>query len=722
MSSLSTRSMLFCVAILLARPPASQGTTSVYCGLRCSGIRSPFSAQEIGNLKTILNFIAESPEFRPLTLSVILPEFRSSFVDILLRYIGENSIEAYKIRSRELSRSPRWMDRARLTWIIVVNDVYSLYIFIYWQPRLWKPGNQYLIFVTSKKVSGHWRNALKKLWKRNKVYRAVVIPAQDDFGCLIRFAPFEVRAGDFGEIRKLCLQNAVKGYKRLHEDSACSESCADNTSLTASTVAAVDPLQKDTRLFETFGNLNHYPLNVIVFESLLMGFMYDDQQRLVLTKVDGNVVYALEKALNCKFRLTLMKKLDFRREDPFDKSLREIEAGHVEIVITGFFVKLYTSHAEFQFTSSMYEDKLCFISPDSGLVPKAYMPFLPFEEELWALLMVYNVSITLLWCLLKYVNRRFQRTGSTNEESHTGNNEGTPARRLKGSSMDPGGIDRSLDSRGSLYGQPRGRFESLNRIPNSRADPPEVPRYLLKLFHFAELLCYPSQRGDTPAQRSLLVGTLFFGLIVNGVYQSCLVSSLSKPFHYPQLRTIEDVMDSGKTLITKYANLKTTFLDDTPTGEKFGRMIRVINTRTPTKDLVAFKDKIAITRYYTMLLGDYAYYDKDGNPLIYVVDECPMNYRAAYVLRANSPYAERVNSLLLRLNEGGLPVFWFQNMTYTLRVRKMRRTAKNEERKITLTMDHYTLTFALLLVGLTISALIFLGEVYTVRKARAKME
>ncbi|OAD56108.1 hypothetical protein WN48_03964 [Eufriesea mexicana] len=466
-------------------------------------------------------------------------------------------------------------------------------------------------------------------------------------------------------------------------------------------VSKILQLNRGLRLFENFQNLNHYPLNVIVFESLLMNVSYDDQDRLRLDKPDANVMFALEKAMKAKFLIKAMRKVDFT-EDPFASSLKRIENGEVDMVITGFFVKVYNRFQKFQFTCAMYEDRLCFVTPDSGLVPKAYMPFLPFQKSLWAMLMVYNVLITLLWCLVKYASESFRRPDSIDHRL-----------KINPSKREPRTKDL-LSSRTRDYlptVKPRCSEQGI------RKGPPEIPRYLSKFFTFVEYLCYPFQSSETPAQRSLLFGTLFFALIVNGLYQSFLVSSLSKPIHYPQLHTLEDVVESGKLVITKYANLKNVFLDESQLDMKLIQRIHVISTRRSTKDIVAYEDKIAITRYYTMELEDFDYYDKEGNPLLYLVDECPMNYRVSYVSRLHSPYAERMDFILLRLREAGLLNFWFESMLYLNRVGKMKKKLDSEDSRNTkLSLDNYTLTFLFLFIGLFGSVLMFFGEVYMAKR------
>ncbi|KAK9304062.1 hypothetical protein QLX08_004440 [Tetragonisca angustula] len=652
----------------------------------CSSIEDKsLSSRESDNLRQLLNFIRRSPDFRPLTFSVILPEFQSSFVELLLRHVGENSIETYKIRARDLSVKILWMKRLQLTWILVVRDLSSLDVFIYWQPNLWKVGNQYLIIFTGKAATALWQQVFRNLWRRYNVYRVIVI---DDFQCLTRYAPFEASDDGFGRAYRSCLK--TNPTKRSEKDDSLQNSLEDQTGC-----SDIDQLNADTRLFEDFRNLNGYPVKVLVFESLLMNVSYDDQNRLKLSKSDANVVFALEEAMRAKFRVKAMRWIDFK-DDPFRTSLDGIEAGKYDMIVTGFFIKIYERYQKFQFTCPMYEDKLCFVSPDSGLVPKAYMPFLPFQKSLWFLLMAYNVVVTFLWCLVEYISESLRRPRSNSRRSSINRSTRNQTRGFK-------------NWMGNRFG---------TRDLHDLREPPEIPRYIERLFIFMEYLCYPLQTSKSPAQRALLIGTLFFGLIVNGLYQSVLVSSLSKPFHYPQLHTLKDVVDSGKMVVTKYANLKNVFLDD---SELF-RKIHVINTQRSTWDIVAHDDKIAITRYYAMKLENLEdYYDKEGNSLLNLVDECSLNYRVSYVTRLHSPYAERVDFLLLRLREAGLLNLWFGNMLYEIKTSKMRRkTLDSEKRRIRLSLEYYSLTLLLLFVGLVGSVLIFIAELYVAKRCICK--
>ncbi|XP_054010934.1 uncharacterized protein LOC128893751 [Hylaeus anthracinus] len=691
-------------AVVLTTFSTSSGTGTTYNELYSSTEtkylhQASLSSQKSQNLNLLLAFLLDSPEFRPLTLSIILPEFRSNEVDVLLRYSAENPILVYKIRARDLSLEATWMERSHLTWVFFVKDVFSLNIFIYWQPKLWQSSNQYLIFFNGRTTTVAWRDIFRNLWNKYSVYRAVIVSTEDNFDCLVRYAPFEVHDNEFGGVHKLCLTNNVTTKQ------SSPETYDDDTSRYSTELNNVDKvllLNETTRLFEIFHDMNNYPLEVVVFKSLLMDIAYDDKTGLRLRKVDAEVLYSLEGATKSKFHMKVMRTAEFRRiVDPFDLSLRDIESGRAEMVITGFFVKAYPLHPNFRFTAAVYEDKLCFLAPDSGLVPKAYMPFLPFEKNLWALLAIYNVGITLLWCFMKYLNLAFKRRSIQ------------PTRALSSSDKETKPLEQ-LECKGSWTNQLRkGHFNP----PTEPLQPPQIPRYVSLFFDFVELFCYPLQNGDSPAQRALLIGTLFFGLIVNGVYQSSLVSSLSKPFHYPQLNTLEDVVDSGKILFTKYANLKNVFQDDMPVDRALLRKIRVVNETKSTKYMVAYENMIAITRYFSMVLGNYAFHDKDGNPLLHVVDECPMNYRVSYVLRSQSPYMERVNFVLLRLKEAGLFSVWFENITYPLTIVKM-RSLRRDDTAIKLTLDHYSLTFLLLFVGLLVSTFIFLGEVYVTRRKR----
>jgi len=616
-------------------------------------------SQESKNLRIILNYIRNKQDFYPSTVSLLFSDVHSNYTDLVSNYIASKSIVNYKITIDNLSQNNTWQNRTDLTWIFVIDNINILNTFVYEQKHIWKTTNQYVIINTAPSITMLLREIFQMIWKNYNVYKIIIISNQDDFQCLSKYSPFEKnRWNEYGVIRKIC------GLMKF---------------------------KNNIELYTNFRNLNGYPIHIVVFPSLMMNITYDENiKKFKYSKLDANAMLLLEKEMEAKFLMNVLYPLS--NEDPFQRTLQYIESGKAEIIITSFFIHQYGKFKKYEFTVSLYEDKLCFIAPTNGFVPKSYMPIMPFTPDLWIVLMMYNVLVCVLWFLIKYYSGLFRRQEV------------------------PLPLIRTTE-------------KFIFSIQESNLSP-RIHPYVSSCFYFFEKLCYPLKEDSgtttsTTSQRALLFGTLFFGVIIVGLYQSCLVSSLSNPFHYPELDTLEDVANSNFTIITKYQNLKqNVFLENTTLANKLRDKIKVIISNKRTNDIVAFNKKVvAISRYLSYKLDDLSnYFDADGNELLHIVKEYPYTYLLSYVVKLYSPYRERINELLLRMQEAGLIKLWYENMAYPIYEAEQKRKMAKSEKKIKLTMKHYSLTFIGLSFGLLSCVIVFLAELYFAKRSRTPIK
>lgn len=611
---------------------------------------------ESENLRIILNYIRSKQKYYPTIFSLVSSDARSRFADFLSRYVASESIVSYKITTNDFSRKCMWQNRVDLTWIFIVDDIDILNSLVYEQSHIWKATNQYLVIITAPNAAILPREIFRAVWRNYSIYRIVVISIRDDFRCLSRYLPFgKNRRDEYGIVRKICL---------------------------------TDRGESNVELYDDFRNLNGYPMEVIVFPSLMMGVTFDvSAGEYTFDKLDARAMSLLEERLGARFHIRVFTN-HFAQEDntdPFHNTLRYIENGESEMIITSFFVHQYKRYKRYEFTASVYDDKLCLIAPTTGFVPKSYMPLMPFALDLWLALAMYNVLVSVLWFLVKYYSESFCQ-----QETEI--------------------------------------LLPLMKTPvfARRSDlPPRIHPYVSSCFHLVETSCYPLQEDSgsgTTAQRVLLFGTLFFGLIIINLYQSLLVSNLTDPPHYPELKTLEDVANSNFTIVTKYRNLmEHTFMGNSTLDNRLNSKTEVIVSKRPTNDMVAFGPKkvIAITRHASFMLENMTnYYDGDGNDLLHIIEECPTTYLLAYVMRLYSPYRERIDELLLRMRESGLMKTWYDDMVYPMYVAEQRRKMDKSERRVKLTMEHYSLTFVGLSIGLLSCIIIFLAELYLAKRSQ----
>lgn len=640
----------FCLVILTLT--AVKATTNTYkIAIENQSSRST----ENENLKIILNYVRSKEEFYPSVFSLVSSDVQSNFIDLVSKYLASESIVSYKITMNDLSQKYTWQNRIDLTWIFIIDNI-NVLKFMREQNYIWKATNQYLVIITAPLILS--RDIFQTIWKTYSVYKIGFISIQDDFRCLRRYFPFERnQQNEYGVVRKICLTNRTNNID----------------------------------LYTNFENLNGYPIRVIVFRSLMMDVMFDKDTRTYEYKgLDADVMFLLEKSIGAEFRINVVS-INFTKsngEDPFHDSLGYIEDNNAEIIITSFFIHQYHEYQKYEFTASVYEDKLCLIAPTAGFIPKSYMPIMPFASDLWTALAIYNVLVSVLWFFIKYYSGSFRRQEAV------------------------------------LLPLTRTEFV----LPRRSNLSPEIHPHVTSCFDLVETSCYPLKENGGPvtiSQRALLIGTLFFGLIIVDLYQSYLVSGLSNPFHYPELNTLEDVANSNLTIVTRYYNLKENiFTENTTLDKKLRSRIEIINPDQSINDLVAFDKKvIALTRYASVKLNDYSnYYDADGNELLHLVEEYPTTYLLSYVMSLYSPYRERINGLLLRMQEVGLINLWYENMAYPTYVAEQKRKVDKKERKIQLNMEHYSLTFVGLSIGLFFCTVIFLAELYFAKKSQITEE
>ncbi|XP_014489320.1 PREDICTED: uncharacterized protein LOC106752264 [Dinoponera quadriceps] len=624
---------------------------------RIAIVRSDASTRaESENLRIILNYVRDEQRVSNLaTVSLVYLNAHSDLVDLVSAYVTSESIVSYKITTSNLSRKCAWQNRMDLTWILIVDDLELLNSFVREQSHIWKASNQYLIIITAA-VSTELREIFQRVWRSYSVHRIVTVSVREEFRCLSRYLPFEKnQRSEYGVVRKVC------------------------------------PLDRWDRveLYDRLENLNGYPIRVIVFNSLMMDIVFDENTKnaTAYRRLDADVMFLLEETMGARFLIEVIP--DSSKGDPFHLSLRYVENGESDLIVTSFFVTTYKEFHRFEFTVSLYDDRLCLIAPAAGFLPKSYMPILPFTFDMWTTLAVYNLLVSVLWFLISYYSLSFRRREAV---------------------LLPLMAERRPAIRSLVVAS------TSRHLPDS---PPRVNPYVLSCFDLVETWCYPlkedSAGGGTTAQRALLFGTLFFGLIVTGLYQSCLVSSLSNPFHYPELTTLEDVANSNLTIITKYENLKeNTFTENTTLANRLKEKLEVISYPKATNDLVAFDRNVtALGRYASVKLDNLSmYFDEEGNELLHIVEECSTMNLLSYVVRLHSPYRERINSLLLQMQEAGLVELWYRNMTYPIYADEQRRKMAKSSRRIKLTLEHYSLTFLGLSLGLLLCAIVFLAELY----------
>ncbi|XP_043277795.1 uncharacterized protein [Venturia canescens] len=649
------------------------------------------------NFYRVLDSVLSYTDFDYLVVAIGRFGFQSKNHEIAMEYVHRRFFDFYQYDVEDFAKESNDLPDG-MTWIILIDDHELLTARMKEIENFWRSENRYLIFcLKDSEGSDDWKNSLfRYVWNERSVSRILVSSLKEKFRYVYRYLPFEKTGNEYGRVQKLDLEREICDDRRSFDELPCPWNRSERGT--------------DERLiFEDFINLNDYPIDVTVFPSLMMKISKIGNNKIVYEKLDAKVMKLLEERLSAVFNILV---LPTSKTDRFEAAIQTFNSKpKAEVIFTSYLTKFY--EGRYQFTAATLEDKLCVVAHSSKRVPKYFFPFLPFTTDLWLLLIAYNFAIALLWLLIQRLDALFRDNKSLGrvepiiELSANMKSESDP-RRFRYLGFD------ACESSGLSK---RSKMTVLERLDRRRIikKPPELPKGLLQICDLLILAGSPLRGGKTIVERVFLFGTLFFGLIVIGLYESYLVSSLSKILYYPQIQTLQQVAETNCSIVTKYVNLMHSIpTDGSPTLEKIRRKVEFLEGDTKTYDMVAYREKMSLALHSSFKLENLtAYYDPETNRLmLHMVEECPATYSVAYLARYDSPYVERIDRLILRMQQAGLIIMWYRQMLETGKIVASRLELKEDKKHSSLTLGHISMTLAGLGIGLLISTLVFFGEIY----------
>ncbi|PSN55153.1 Ionotropic receptor [Blattella germanica] len=230
-------------------------------------------------------------------------------------------------------------------------------------------------------------------------------------------------------------------------------------------------------------------------------------------------------------------------------------------------------------------------------------------------------------------------------------------------------------------------------LKHSLATPISVSECLFELFPvFLSLSVVRMPRSVS--EKSLLISCLAFGMIISALFQSRLVTVISKEDFAPDINTLEELAESGLSVGTRSLNL----LDESPLLKN---KLLLLSTEDSVIGNIAFRRNIAgMTRLSSAQIHVLEYLNNDGSPQLHIVKECLRFYALAYVVEKGSPLLKRMNQILWRLIESGLIKRWTEESVFF-------RGGANVSTLRVFSLEDLQLAFLLLAGGLGIAVFIF---------------
>jgi hypothetical protein len=212
---------------------------------------------------------------------------------------------------------------------------------------------------------------------------------------------------------------------------------------------------------------------------------------------------------------------------------------------------------------------------------------------------------------------------------------------------------------------------------------------------------------------------------------------MTKPYYYPDINTLEELDASGLSIYTKSPPLIDTFgsaqinstastFDINPTMDRLSRRVKVAVGRINLWSVASTERNFALLdrkthNEYDRLLNKYR--ANDGSLLLHFVRECPRHYLLGYLVPRGSPYLPYFNQGIARLVEAGIVEHWKKiTPPSTERYGEFNTTnlteiaVVNTENPKVFSLKDLQLAFYILVVGLSVSIVIFLLEIMSMKK------
>ncbi|XP_019537890.3 uncharacterized protein LOC109408945 [Aedes albopictus] len=420
-----------------------------------------------------------------------------------------------------------------------------------------------------------------------------------------------------------------------------------------------------------------YPLRIEIFWSTYTTPMNASRPNKDFIGPDAEVGRTVTKMLNFTAVFIPPDNDNFGIQLPngsFNGVIGRLSRRESDVAFVGFFVKDYFSR-DIEFTSGVYGDELCCLVKKASRIPEYLLPITIFPSDLWGVLFLAGIVFALIWEVIRGAIRLAARI--RNERNQ------------------------------------RQRLAELFNLSNETRDAPKYRKVIqICVDTYIIWVSAPYRRfSHSGVERLMLFGMMLVSVIFVSMFQSSLSSVFLNPVYYKDIDTLQQLDKTGMKIAVKYKG----FMDDvfpannTPTMDALrSKMVyEPIQGSMPAR-VAKMGTLSTVTRKSTLSLDNAIYLSTNQ---LHMVRECPRMYNLAYVVSRHSVFLDRINTMIMRVFDGGLVDHWISEMNYNFTIRDWEqiRASMGTNFKI-LTLVDMQFPFYLLAIGLCVSTVVFGAE------------
>lgn len=256
----------------------------------------------------------------------------------------------------------------------------------------------------------------------------------------------------------------------------------------------------------------------------------------------------------------------------------------------------------------------------------------------------------------------------------------------------------------------------------------------------------PQKLPKSNAERLLLSVVLLANVTMVGIFGGILYNSFAHDVYYRDINTLEELDSSGLPLTLTSFSLNDLFGPENNTDlPRTMQNLRkkMIYGPDSLQRAACYRNVSGFVKesYYPIIKEEH--FDASGGHLVHLINECPGTnisrqesflsvyatlfnitcvfcvsggYYLAYLFPRQSVLRERINTVIGRLNQAGLPTLWKNNHLTLYMVKKLALKKKKIQRKIEqddfvpFDLSDMQSSFYMLLIGLSISTVVFFHE------------
>ena len=228
---------------------------------------------------------------------------------------------------------------------------------------------------------------------------------------------------------------------------------------------------------------------------------------------------------------------------------------------------------------------------------------------------------------------------------------------------------------------------------------------------YSFLMGIPYRVVPSVPQFFYLTGCMIFNVIIMGVIQGSLFTNFSTITFYHDLDTLDDVDQSGITIMSYVWHL---IQDDSDLIKRLKKKSILFD---PGFFEAAARDRnlgIMDRKSDLEIFAKAVYLEDDGTPRFHIVNECLTTFLVVNIVPKGSAFLTMFNTIITKVVESGLWFKWYKDVADSIFIEKSNEIMKKESFKA-FSFDDVQAPFYILVFGYGCGILIFLGEIFLKR-------